>query len=214
MYVDAANIKSYPGSGTTWFDMSGRGNNGTLTNGPTYSSSNAGSIAFDGVDDYVVVGSLGTLPIQGTIEYWMRPTVLENYRNPVSTHHTSGNVGFRWEQQGSGLFYVVIGNDAASYNVYNYPNLSANQWYYVVVTWDTTASTATGYLNGAQAFTTASNTTWPTNISNFALGVGLDTVTADRKFKGNISKAAVYSKALSATEVLQNFNATRGRFGI
>ena len=51
--LDAANRKSYPGSGTTWTDLSGRGNTGTLTNGPTYSSANGGSIVFDGTDDIV-----------------------------------------------------------------------------------------------------------------------------------------------------------------
>ena len=51
--LDAANPKSYPGSGTTWTDLSGRGNTGTLTNGPTYSSANGGSLVFDGTNDYV-----------------------------------------------------------------------------------------------------------------------------------------------------------------
>ena len=55
--LDAANTKSYPGSGTTWTDLSGRGNTGTLTNGPTYSSANGGSIVFDGTNDYVVVNN-------------------------------------------------------------------------------------------------------------------------------------------------------------
>ena len=50
--LDAANSKSYPGSGTTWTDLSGRGNNGTLVNGVGYNSGNLGSLVFDGVDDY------------------------------------------------------------------------------------------------------------------------------------------------------------------
>ena len=53
--LDAGNLKSYPTTGTTWTDLSGRGNTGTLTNGPTYSSANGGSIVFDGVNDYVTV---------------------------------------------------------------------------------------------------------------------------------------------------------------
>ena len=55
LYLDAANTKSYPGSGTTWKDISGKGNNGTLTNGPTFDSNNLGSIDFDGVNDHVVL---------------------------------------------------------------------------------------------------------------------------------------------------------------
>ena len=55
--LDAANRRSYPGSGNSWLDLSGNGNNGTLTNGPTYSSANGGSLVFDGVDDYVNCGT-------------------------------------------------------------------------------------------------------------------------------------------------------------
>ena len=54
-YLDAANTRSYPGSGTTWTDLSGNGNTGTLTNGPTYSSANGGQIVFDGSNDNAVV---------------------------------------------------------------------------------------------------------------------------------------------------------------
>ena len=210
--LDAANTKSYPGSGTVWLNLAGTSYNGTLTNSPAYSSNYGGCLTFDGTN-YVVTGSLGSLPSQGSIEYWMYPTVVENYRNPFATYYNGGNSGFRWEMQTGGLFYVVIGNDAASYNVYNYPNLVANQWCQIVVTWNTATSTATGYLNGVQAFTTSSNTTWPTTIPNLSIGSGLSTG-ADRQFKGNISKGAVYSITLSAEQVQQNFNAIRGRYGI
>ena len=53
LLLDAGNTKSYPGTGTTWTDISRNGNNGTLTNGPTFDSANGGSLVFDGVDDYV-----------------------------------------------------------------------------------------------------------------------------------------------------------------
>ena len=83
--LDAGNTKSYSGSGTTWNDLSGNGNTGTLTNGPTYSSDNGGSIFFDGTNDYVsLVDNLGD-PQQFTIEFWAYPTQLNfdsnnNYR--------------------------------------------------------------------------------------------------------------------------------------
>ena len=57
LYLDAANTKSYPTTGTTWSDLSRRGNNGTLTNGPTFNSSNGGIIVFDGINNYVDFGS-------------------------------------------------------------------------------------------------------------------------------------------------------------
>ena len=71
--LDAANAKSYPGSGTTWSDLSGNRNTGTLTNGPTFNSGNGGGIVFDGVDDYVDCGNSSTLQInQGTISAWVK----------------------------------------------------------------------------------------------------------------------------------------------
>ena len=67
--LDAGNSKSYPGTGTTWTDLSGNGNNGTLTNGPTYSSANGGSLVFDGTNDYTQTPLSGTFP-QITVEFW------------------------------------------------------------------------------------------------------------------------------------------------
>jgi len=69
--LDAASTKSYPGSGTTWFDRSGNGNNGVLTNGPTFSSTNGGSIVFDGTNDYVQVAGSVTIST-GTFIAWVK----------------------------------------------------------------------------------------------------------------------------------------------
>ncbi len=90
--LDAGNPKSYPGTGNTWYDLTINGNNGTLTNGPTFSSINGGGIVFDGINDYVSVGNLGSFYAQGTISYWMYSTAVENYRNPFSTVYIGGNV--------------------------------------------------------------------------------------------------------------------------
>ena len=76
LHLDAANYKSYPGSGTTWSDLSGNGNNGTLTNGPTFDSGNRGSIVFDGSNDFVYLSNPSSLAF-GTgdfsIEIWCNP---------------------------------------------------------------------------------------------------------------------------------------------
>lgn len=72
--LDAGNTKSYPGSGTTWTDLSGRGNTGTLTNGPTYSSANGGSIVFDGTNDYVSTNYTQTSVTGYTIDVWFKST--------------------------------------------------------------------------------------------------------------------------------------------
>ena len=71
LFLDAGNTSSYPGSGTTWTDLSGNGNNGTLTNGPTYTSSNGGAIVFDGINDFVNSGSSISLPGDISVFAWV-----------------------------------------------------------------------------------------------------------------------------------------------
>jgi hypothetical protein len=75
--LDAANTKSYPGSGTSWVDLSGNGNNGTLTNGPTFSSTNGGNIFFDGTNDYVRVSSTSIIPGSSsfTFNIWLNYSI-------------------------------------------------------------------------------------------------------------------------------------------
>lgn len=87
LYLDAANQKSYPGSGTTWTDLSGNGNTGTLTNGPTFSANNNGGIVFDGANDYVSISNSSSLNITGrniTIE------VIFKSNDLASSQHADG----------------------------------------------------------------------------------------------------------------------------
>ena len=215
--LDAANNKSYSGTGTSWADLSGNNNTGTLTNGPTFSGANGGVIVFDGIDDYVAGGNLGSFYSQGTISYWMYSTAVENYRNPFSTNYNGVNVGIRFEQYTTaspyGGFNVVIGNDVGTYTGFSYsPSaiLTVNSWYNVVLVWNTVTNNAIGYLNGVLKFD-ESHTYWATTLPAIAIGNGFSSA---RYFKGNISSVGIYNKALSATEVLQNYNATKSRFGL
>jgi hypothetical protein len=204
--------------GSTLIDLSGLGNTGTLTNGPTYSSANAGSIAFDGTNDYVNAGNLGSFYSQGTISYWMNSSAVENYRNPLSTHYLGYNVGIRFEQYSSpspyGGFNVLVGNDAGTYVLYDYsPSaiLTANIWYNVVLVWNTSTNNVVGYLNGTQKFNSTTHTYWATTLPSISIGSGFD---ASRYFKGKIANTQIYNRALTADEISQNFNATRGRYGV
>jgi len=203
--------------GTTWTDLSGNGNNGTLVNGVGYVGTNGGSLSFDGVNDYVGAGNLGSFYTQGTISYWMYSTAVENYRNPFSTHYLGLNAGIRFEQYTTasphGGFNVVIGNDDGSYSFYDYsPSsvLSSNTWYNVVLVWNTTSSNVKGYLNGIEKFS-SSHTLWATTLPSISIGSGFS---GSRYFKGNISSTKIYNRALTASEIQQNFNALRGRYGI
>lgn len=215
--LDAGNNKSYPTTGTTWNDLSGNSNSGTLTNGPTYTSSFGGGIVFDGTNDYVSAGNLGAFYTQGTLSYWMYSTAVENFRNPFSTHYLGVNAGIRFEQYTTtspyGGFNVGIGNDAGTFTAYDYsPSavLSSNTWYEVVLCWNTSTNRAVGYLNGVLKFDSA-HTLWPTTLPSISIGSGFS---AERYFKGNISNIKIYNRSLSASEVLQNYNATKARYGL
>jgi hypothetical protein len=225
--LSAFDRNSYVSGSTTWNDVSGRGNNGTLTNGPTFNSSNGGSIVFDGVDDRVELGNLGLLPTKGTIQFWMNSTAVENYRNPLTTGPINGSGGatgnraIRFEQYSTptpyGGFNVMVGSDDANgitgFTNFDYSTgavLTANSWYHVSLVWDVAANNVIGHLNGIQKFN-AICTTFPSTISSFYIGVGWETT---RYFKGNISMVVLYNKNLTSLEVLQNYNATKSRFGL
>lgn len=200
-----------------WRDLSGNNYNGTLTDGPTFSAANGGCIVFDGVNDYVAGGNLGTFYSQGTISYWMYSTAVENYRNPFSTNYLGGNVGIRFEQYTTaspyGGFNVIIGNDAGTYTGFSYsPSniLTVNSWYNVVLVWNTVTNNVIGYLNGDLKFN-SSHIYWATTLPAIAIGNGFS---SDRYFKGNISSVGIYNRSLSATEVSQNYQSVKSRFGL
>ena len=213
--LDAGNTKSYPGSGTTWTDLSGQGNNGTLTNGPTFDSGNLGSIVFDGTNDYVTTGTTLTDADElyaDTGTAWSTSSWF-NVDNILSNDKA---VTGRGGGVGSAAVYVVF-VDGARLRVRLRggtitdisTSIATDTWYNVAVTWDGT--TANGYLNGKFTTTipvgTASN-----QINNFTIGAVNDGSLAE--FDGKISQTLVYNRALTAADIKQNFNATRGRYGI
>jgi hypothetical protein len=209
--LNAADPNSYPGSGTTWRDMSGNGNNGTLTNGPTFNSGNAGSIVFDGVDDYVSCGNNATVQInQGTISAWVRTS------SPGSSFR-----GIITKQQNYGLFTnngVLVTYDWGNGQTRTTGiNIADGTWKNVAMSFTTNTGTPSNntiiYLNGSAILTTT--TKFVDNTVNVELGRGGTIPTGNTQFlNGNISTGLVYNRALSSTEILQNYNATKGRFGL
>ena len=108
---DAANTKSYPKSGTTWSDLSGNGNTGTLTNGPTFNSANGGSIVFDGVDDYVNVANASSLNSSAqTISVWYNATTIPGRAATVIGKHdvAGSNNGYNIFASNLKLIFIVL----------------------------------------------------------------------------------------------------------
>jgi hypothetical protein len=207
--LDAGNPLSYPGTGTTWTDLTTNGNNGTLINGPTFDSANGGSIVFDGTNDYVNCGNASNLQITvGTISVWVKTTTPgSGYRGIITKQ-------FSW-----GLFVqddILITFDWGNVNGTRSTgiNISDGTWKNVVMTFTQTigapSNNAIVYLNGNPVLTTTIK--YSNNTINVELGRGGSST--EQVLNGNISQALIYNKVLTPQEVLQNFNATKGRYGL
>ena len=201
LYVDAANTKSYPGSGTAWKDISGKGNDGTLTNGPTFSSDYGGKFNFDNTNDYVDCGNVLNQTAY-TKSAWFRPESVT--RNIISgntnTHafwmaNTNNTLASGHQGQWSRVSYTVPSGNML------------NQWWNGTVTWNDSTGWVL-YLNGVQVDTN-SNTTGPNGDQTF-----IGKYHTGYHFDGDIAQVMIYDRVLTATEVLQNYNAFKGRFGL
>jgi len=205
VYLDAANVRSYSGSGNTIYDLSGLGNTSALVNGPTYDTSNLGSIVLDGTNDYINVNSLANI-----LPYTAYTKTAYFYVTSFSTANNIVSGGFSgqhafWLQASNKLY---AGHNGAWTTVTGNTTLSLNTWYFGAVTY----SNSTGwklYLNGRQDGTSADTTTF---IGNQEILVG--SYGGGNNFTGRISNIQIYNRALTATEILQNYNATKRRYGL
>ena len=204
LLLDAGNPVSYPGSGTTWSDLSGNGNTGTLVNGVGYNSGNGGSLSFDGVDDYAISTQSFTFSSNNplTISVWVKINSLTldgaYYRRILTFTNNCGilinSTSVGWYTAGADLITPVT--------------ISSGLWYKVDCIY--TGTQYQTYLNGvlANSFTS----TFPATSSQ--LWIGRFHSSNAGRFNGNIAQVSIYNRALSAQEILQNFNATRSRYGI
>jgi hypothetical protein len=206
--LDAANIVSYSGTGTTWKDLTANAFNGTLTNGPTYNSDSGGCIVFDGADDYV------TIPINAAFN---TPSVTYEVWANLQTINDRHILYVNW--QGNALEIYAD----RSVRFYNYSNTQGQQgsqtdsnvfnwdtWVHFVGIYDDASQTLKSYANGVLLATR-------TNTPSTTYSVGVHKISGTDyggEVKGKISIVRHYNRALSDAEVAQNYNAQRGRFGI
>jgi hypothetical protein len=213
--LDAGNANSYPGTGTTWFDLAS-GNNGTLTNGPTYDTANGGSIVFDGVNDYV---GLGNTPIFGTssftIDMWIYLPISDyNYRAILSKRSNSNYTGFavyRPPYTNSIAIQLASINGGPYFTTSIY--LTSSSWNHVSIIVDRTSKTVILYSNGIRNTSTLDITNLG-DMTNNGVNLNLGLEAGISNWNNKISTTKIYSRALSETEVINNFNSTRGRFGL
>ncbi len=201
LYLDAANPKSYPGSGTTWYDLSGNGNNGSLL--------------FDGSNDYIINSSM-TNAITGnsarTISLWVYPITNLNVFVQLGDGGGGNQIySFQYYRSGSNNYLftdgingqnnlIISGSELPTINAWNYLTFasSGQNWYY--------------YKNGIFVKSGIWTITINTIGSKFVLGKRIDVVSST--LSGTISIVKLYNRALSAIEILQNFNAIKTRYGL
>jgi len=218
--LDASNTASYPGSGTVWTDLSGSSNNMSLLNGASYDPSNRNSILFDGVNDYAGRSSAMNTGQNFTVSVWMYATLLGSTRTSLvanSYNYSGGNGWFFCTNAGGtpNSFFLSIGSDnpvkVSSSNI-----LTLNTWNYLTAVIRSGGRYIDLYKNGVLISGTSTDLgarTITYNYANFSIGFRDPLGTTD-PFKGNIGSTQIYNQALTAAEILANYNATKGRYGL
>lgn len=224
MTLDSGNVVSYPGSGTSWKDLTSNANNVTLVNGPTFNSNNGGSIVLDGTDDYIVSSNLPTnSPLSFsngnfTIEHWIKITSYEpgTYfgltnmimsKGPASTYNyatqvtNSTTLSFIHRDNSEGLVFLN----------FTVPTLTNN---ITQIVFSITLTQVSLYLNGMLSETKNLTGNPITPYSYDELVIGGMYSTSNTSFTGDMYIHRIYNKPLSNNEVSQNYNATKSRFGL
>tara|TARA_B110000211_G_scaffold64111_1_gene73530 strand:- start:16 stop:711 length:696 start_codon:yes stop_codon:yes gene_type:complete len=213
--LDAANKLSYAGAGNTWIDLVGS-NNGILTNGPTFSEENGGSVVFDGSDDYV------TSPASYFNNILTDALTLEAF---INISNTSGyqligggqdntlyryTAAFNWNQVGeTDKLGFDLEADGGQVRLVSTSTFTSNNWLHLVGTYD--GSTAKFYINNTLEDTDTGTSGNINDFDGFILGRDIN-FSAGRVFNGKMACYKVYNKALTQQQIKQNYKALRGRF--
>jgi len=230
IYLDAANVKSYPGSGTNWIDTfsgcqfnssvytypslgsSGPNKYFTFINNGTTSNNILCSNVIPSVYNQRIYTRSGWFYLSGYSSSWS-PIIcnqIGNNTNMALIVSAGGNLGFyQYDNTQSG------GTAAGDYGVYGSVTISTGLWYMGTIVVNLALNSVSFYVNGVLDTTQTLNTIGNSNSNNILVGGAYsDSYSGGRMFKGNIASVSHYNRLLSASEILQNFNAQRKRFGV
>lgn len=223
--LDAADKNSYRGSGTTWTDVSGTSKIAVLVNGPTFSNINGGTIYFDGNANYCAISPSanfewtpsGSGLNNMTLDLWVKTSDTAGY---LFSKPWNGSGEYNYYAYHNG-FYMQIASQAATFS---FTSISTNTWKNLVIV---VSSTQFGsYTNGvlSTSFTNHGITTNTPSFGNtgaelalmtlYPYGAGTWSGNTSFSIQGNVGAYKIYNRTLTATEVLQNYNATKTRFGL
>jgi hypothetical protein len=216
--LDAADRNSYPGSGTVWNDLSGNNSSGSLVNGPTFDSANGGSIVFDGTNDFVNLGTPSTLvglQVPLTINLWARIPSTDGLDTLYSAYTAvNSNRLYSLIRLDSGVLKYYTSNAAGTYQSQGtfIPTLNVWNFYTITVSGSISTPTLTIYLNNSsETFALSALSATPDLTVPIQIGANR---TGEELWRGNIASCIVYNRTLSSTEISQNYNAQKSRFGL
>lgn len=208
LHLDAANPKSYPGSGVVWGDLSGRNNNATLFNTPTFSN---GMVSWNGSNQYAQITANQeslNFSVAQTVIIWMRHSFTSGRRNPWDqayagygtwTHESGDNINY---------YYGSGGGNNTPYTGRGSASTARSVWNMMATTRDTT--TVSWYMNGVLSNSAANaHPTQPLTSANIRIANGYAGY-----WQGDMSQIIAYNRSLLASEIRQNFEANRSRYGI
>ena len=210
LYLDAANTRSYPGTGTMWSDLSRGGNNGTLINGPTFNSANGGSIVFDGVNDSVNLQQSTSIDVNNlTWSCWVN-AVYSSQRCFLFIGNAAGQAVSPYKifigttvQSGQNRLRINY-NNVATVNI---GNLIDNTLYNLTITYN--GAITEMHVNGVSIGT---SNAMSGNLNSRTFGYVGSTAQAFEFLNGRIFNTLLYNRALSASDILQNYNASKNRY--
>lgn len=221
LHLDAANSRSYPGTGTVWSDLSGNGNHGTLQNSPTYVTDNGGSIIFDGVNDYVSLNASNSTNLRGSFTIymlcksnWTSSTGWNIYWSGVSKynqfilgpHTTGGKMAFLIH---SGTWYPTNYGTAS---IWKQTTIDPRDFHLYTGVYDQSAGYSYLYIDGElECSFNIGSRTLSNDLAGFAIG---KRDVSNHFLKMTLTQIQLHNKALSQLEIKQNFEATRARYGI
>ena len=212
LWLDAGDSRSYPGTGSTWYDLSPSNNNGTLNGGVTYNGNNGGAINLDGFNGYVDFGSYTPANESFTLEtvFTWNDYDTDNIGFLFSGNsenlelHTGGGSGT------NGIRFIPAGNGGNPYLLDETNIIDANVNHMTVV-WNAASNIASIYKNGAFVTSSTLNGASIETLQDLSIGKRAND---SYYFSGNIYITRLYDRVLNSTEITNNFNASSARFGL
>ena len=209
--LDAADKNSYVSGSTVWNDLSGNNNSGSLVNGPTFNSGSGGNIVFDGIDDFVNCGYTMNFSSSFTLEIAFK-TVFTGSNGIMCSKYDFTDPNFWFGVNNNKLkFSISVGTGGGKVEPVSISNVNDGNWYIGHAVYNSTTYTVSIYLNSTLQSSITGNTAFiDTNRSYYIARFNPTAL----YFPGTIAYNKIYNRVLSASEILQNYNAQKSRFGL